>query len=287
MTGGHIRNQFNPEGSNNRGIALGHGKVWLACDGTDGEGLLRIDDPIDFSLGNTKFGAACSNYGGITAISVTGSTSIRYAAINMGGSDAYGDDVIPDGIEFWGEDQYGAMGIAAALSASVPGIGYVRDGKGITEGPNGFLYVSGVEGSSGGRGCHVFMPEYDEDDNPESLTYIASFDYHAEGGHFPAPGGGIDFDSREGRLLAFDQESAFPTLLAANPYTSPGICGDMNGDGSVDNDDFGEFNPCITGPGDFGFDPVCWMADIGGSLGEPDGAVDMQDYSVFQQNFGP
>ena len=62
---------------------------------------------------------------------------------------------------------------------------------------------------------------------------------------------------------------------------------DIDEDGDVDQDDFGFFQTCITGPGPDnplfdGLSPECKCMDVAGTGGDSDRAIDQQDYAAFE-----
>ena len=59
-----------------------------------------------------------------------------------------------------------------------------------------------------------------------------------------------------------------------------GLPGDFDGDGDVDLDDFAEFVPCMTGPGNGSVAPGCEVFDF-----EPDDDVDLTDFAGFATIF--
>ena len=57
-----------------------------------------------------------------------------------------------------------------------------------------------------------------------------------------------------------------------------GVPGDLDGDGDVDQEDFGHFQACLTGLAVPVTDPDCQEANLDG-----DSDVDLDDFIVFQQ----
>ncbi|GMU23097.1 MAG: hypothetical protein AMXMBFR13_31800 [Phycisphaerae bacterium] len=73
------------------------------------------------------------------------------------------------------------------------------------------------------------------------------------------------------------------------PGTIPGVqvddegcplpmLGDFDGDGDIDQSDFGGFQRCLSGPGVSQNDPTCWPAKL-----DQDGDVDQGDFGLFQR----
>jgi hypothetical protein len=75
-------------------------------------------------------------------------------------------------------------------------------------------------------------------------------------------------------LFAHDDLGNYATAVHVSGI--PGLPGDLDGDGDVDQSDFGRFQACLAGSGG-GYGPDCEDADL-----EADGDVDQGDFAVFQ-----
>jgi hypothetical protein len=64
--------------------------------------------------------------------------------------------------------------------------------------------------------------------------------------------------------------------MGAYEFTTPAILGDTDGDGDVDQSDYGRFQACLTGPGIPVTGPACHWARL-----DEDADVDAGDFVVF------
>ncbi len=86
-----------------------------------------------------------------------------------------------------------------------------------------------------------------------------------------------DDDDNDGVPDVEDQCPGTPPGTFVTTYGCPTPRSDLDRDGDVDQEDFGRFQVCLTGPGIPQNDPVCWGACL-----DEDDDVDQDDFGVFQ-----
>ncbi len=98
------------------------------------------------------------------------------------------------------------------------------------------------------------------------------------GGTAVGPDGTLELSGTIGQPDAGEMAGGGFTLTGG--FWFPVVAGDCNVDGGVNLFDYGDFSPCLTGPGDAFATPDCVCFDLDG-----DQDVDLSDVGQFQQGF--